>query len=101
MSASVEHMPTANLVIWLQKFAKDISIVRPWFRAVLLEEAAKRLNDYRQAERQAERQALVCPVCDGFGHLGPATDSPQRDYGRTCPECDGAGIAPTPGHPGG
>lgn len=30
---------------------------------------------------------LTCQTCDGVGHLGPATHSPQKDYGRACPDC--------------
>jgi hypothetical protein len=35
----------------------------------------------------AARVPQACPTCEGSGHLGPATGSPQRDYGRACPDC--------------
>lgn len=30
-----------------------------------------------------------CSTCDGVGHLGPATGSLLRDYGKVCPYCPG------------
>ncbi len=48
---SIHRLPTANLVVLLQKIAKNVSYVDPEYRADVLREAARRLNDYRQAER--------------------------------------------------
>ena len=31
--------------------------------------------------------SVPCRTCGGVGHLGPATNSPQRDWGRACPDC--------------
>lgn len=53
--SGVREMPTANLVVLVQKLAKDVSYVKPGFRAKILEEAARRLNEYRQRERQEQR----------------------------------------------
>lgn len=44
-------IPTGNLVILLQKLSRKISYNTPQFRALILAEAARRLNEYRQAER--------------------------------------------------
>lgn len=47
-----EDLPTHNLAIQLQKLAKDISFHQSKrVREVLLREAARRLINYRQAER--------------------------------------------------
>ena len=35
--------------------------------------------------RADERQG--CPTCNDAGHLGPATGSPQADYGKACGDC--------------
>lgn len=32
-------------------------------------------------------QSKDCGVCGGVGHLGPATRSPQSEYGKACPNC--------------
>lgn len=49
-------MSTNNLAIELQKFAKNISHISGpsgvWRRSIILDEAAKRLIAYRQAERE-------------------------------------------------
>ncbi len=50
---SIHRLPTANLVVLLQKIAKQVSYVPPEYRACVLREAARRLSDYRQAERGA------------------------------------------------
>lgn len=55
MSKALEDMPTNNLAIWLQKLAKNVSHATPGFRAAILREAAKRLVEYRQAEREREQ----------------------------------------------
>lgn len=47
----IETMSTSNLVIALQKLAKNGSYYPPAHRSKLLAEAAKRLTAYRQAER--------------------------------------------------
>jgi hypothetical protein len=50
-----EDASTANIVVMLQKLAKNASHLKPGPRSVLLLEAAKRLNAYRQAERLREQ----------------------------------------------
>lgn len=50
-SEQIETMSTSNLVIYLQKMAKNVSYYTPAYRAALLTEAARRLTAYRQAER--------------------------------------------------
>lgn len=46
-----ENLSTANLVVLLQKLAKNGSYYKPEVRAKVLAEAAKRLTAYRQDER--------------------------------------------------
>ena len=50
---SIEReMSTSNLVVALQKLAKNVSYYNPGFRRALLNEAARRLTEYRERERQ-------------------------------------------------
>lgn len=53
------NLSTSNLVIWLQKLAKNISHCSPRARTKLLNEAATRLQAYRQAERQREHDPAL------------------------------------------
>lgn len=41
-------------------------------------------------QSDGEIPATPCLTCMGAGHLGPATNSHQRDYGRECPSCSGS-----------
>lgn len=50
---------TSSLVIALQKLAKNMSYLKPWVRAIVLDEAAKRLTAYRQAERAGAERRLA------------------------------------------
>lgn len=50
-SQFVRDMPTANLVVALQKLARNVSLWSPDYRASLLQEAAQRLTKYRLRER--------------------------------------------------
>lgn len=50
----VRSIPTGNLVILLQKLSRKISYNQPRVRDLILSEAARRLNEYRQAERSRE-----------------------------------------------
>lgn len=55
MSRALERMPVANLVVAIQKIAKNVSHFNPSYRQAILTEAAKRLTDYRQTERKGDR----------------------------------------------
>lgn len=51
-SVEMQEISTSNLVIRLQKLAKNASYYKPGHRQQLLAEAADRLQAYRNAERQ-------------------------------------------------
>lgn len=48
------NLSTSNLVVQLQKLAKNGSYHPPAVRSAILNEAADRLTAYRQAERASE-----------------------------------------------
>lgn len=50
----VTEMSTNNLAIVLQKVAKKVTYLHPAYRTAVLNEAARRLVEYRQAERASE-----------------------------------------------
>lgn len=53
---AIEEWSTSDLVVTLQKLAKNGSYLKPGFRSAVLTEAAKRLQAYRNTER-----GLTCP----------------------------------------
>jgi hypothetical protein len=73
----IHRMPTGNLVIALQKLAKNGSYFKPYYRGKLLTEAARRLQAYRAKEL---RGVLIDPddpdnELDSF-----AKDDPRSPY---------------------
>ncbi len=54
---SLDEITTSNLVVALQKLAKNGSYYPPAHRARLLRLAAERLTEYRQRERADESEA--------------------------------------------
>lgn len=45
---------TSHLVVDLQRIAKNVSYMGPWARSIVLDEAAKRLTEYRERERSQQ-----------------------------------------------
>lgn len=41
---------------------------------------------------QKNTETVVCWLCQGVGHLSPATHADDRYWGHTCYECDGTGL---------
>ncbi len=56
----IKAMSSNNLAVEIQKLAKNIAYRDKWYRSKLLDEAARRLVAYRQAELLTNQKETPC-----------------------------------------